>query len=331
VKVDFERFFSFVHPDDKDLRSRELKEQLTDVSYKDYYFRIITADNQEKILHGQSEVLTDENGDPYKIIGTCQDVTEQKILEKALTEKTVQLEKSNASLQVFAYISSHDLKEPLRKISLLGDRLRILNRGKIDEQSSGLLNKMISSSLRLQQMIDEILSISRINSDERFEDIDLQKLLDEALRVTEHHAEEYLAVIKSDGLPVACVNRTQFHQLFTNLISNSLKFRKQGIAPEISINHDYLSTDEAEATGLNPSKKWLRIRFTDNGIGFDNEYNEKVFALFQRLHSRNFEGTGIGLAICKEIVNHHLGHIHAHGLVGVGATFTIIIPVTRDE
>ncbi|MHA4845471.1 PAS domain-containing sensor histidine kinase [Flavitalea antarctica] len=327
-QITFDRYLSFLHPDDRETRKAGIQEQISNPGHREYYFRIKTPDGAEKILYGQSEVIRNEEGLPYKMIGTCQDVTAQKTLEKTLYDRTIQLQKSNASLKVFAYISSHDLKEPLRKISLFGDRLRMLNESKLDEQSSNILKTIIQSSLRLQQMIDEILSVSKINTDENFEQTNLTDILRDVISSIEPQIEERAAVIRYDPLPEAFVNPIQIRQLFINLISNSLKFVRPNVPPVISITSDFPSINETTEAGLDNSSRYLRIRFTDNGIGFQNDYAEKIFAIFQRLHDKStYKGTGIGLAICREIVGHHGGVISARGELHQGATFTIILPL----
>ncbi|RYF96836.1 MAG: hypothetical protein EOO02_21595, partial [Chitinophagaceae bacterium] len=273
-QITFERYLSFVHPDDREPRKSGIHEQISNPGHREYYFRIKTPDGAEKILYGQSEVLINEEGLAFKMIGTCQDVTAQKTLEKTLYDRTVQLQKSNASLKVFAYISSHDLKEPLRKISLFGDRLRMLNESKLDEQSNSILKTIIQSSLRLQQMIDEILSVSKINTDEHFEQTSLTAILEDVIASIEHQVEEKAATINYDPLPEAFVNPIQVRQLFMNLITNSLKFSRPNIPPVINITSDFPSVREITEAGLENSKRYLRIRFSDNGIGFLNDYAE---------------------------------------------------------
>ncbi|RYY30746.1 MAG: hypothetical protein EOO04_03975 [Chitinophagaceae bacterium] len=328
-QITVDRYLSFIHPDDRQIRANKLAEQLRNPVHNAYYLRIITAAGNEKILYGQSEVLLDETGKPYKMIGTCQDVTAQKTLEKTLYDRTIQLQKSNASLNVFSYISSHDLKEPLRKISLFGDRLRMLNKDKLDEQSKNILNTMIQSSLRLQQMIDEILSVSRINSDEHFTTTSLQGILEDVLNILEPEIGEKNAIVRYDPLPEIYANPIQMQQLFNNLLSNSLKFARPGVAPVITITCDYPEPAELSEMGLDDIVRHLRIRFADNGIGFQKEYAEKIFAIFQRLHDKSaYKGSGIGLAICREIVAHHGGLITADGVLHEGAVFTIVIPLS---
>ena len=325
-KVDFERFISFIHPEDREERIKKLQAQMTLHQLQDYHFRIIANDGTEKILYGQSRVLVDENGIPFKMIGTCQDVTKQKELENTLLQKTIQLERSNASLQDFAFLSSHDLKEPLRKISVFGDKLRISQQNNPDPQSLYALNKIVDSAKKMQQMVDELLSLSRITADHAFSCCNLQDILNDTLQSLDDKITESGAVVKCTDLPEACVNEVQFRQLFENLISNAIKFRKPGVVPVIDITHHCLSREEIAALQLDQSKRYLRMVFADNGIGFPKELSEKIFTIFQRLHRGGYEGTGIGLAICKKIAEHHNGLIYAEATEFVGANFTVVIP-----
>ncbi|MET0298568.1 MAG: PAS domain-containing protein [Flavitalea sp.] len=325
--ITLDRYCTFIHKDDIRQRKEMLDEQINNPGHREYYFRINAADGKEKIIYGQSEVLVDENGKGYKMIGTCQDVTAQKTLEKNLYENTIQLQKTNASLKIFSHISSHDLKEPLRKISLFGDRLRMLNNDKLDDQSRTILQTIIQSSLRLQQMIDQIVSVSRINSEEKFELTDLNCVLNDVLGELSTHIISKNAKINADQLPKLVVNGNQLRQLFMNLIGNALKFSKTDPSPVISITVDKPSLKEINGTGLENMSSYIRIRIKDNGIGFQDIYAEKIFAIFQRLHDKAaYPGNGIGLAVSREIVNHHGGIIHAQGFPGEGSIFTIILP-----
>ena len=324
--LNFERFVSFIHPDDRAERINMLEQQMKDHKLHEYHFRIISADGTEKILYGQSRVLTDEEGVPFKFLGTCQDVTRQKALENTLHQKTTELERSNASLQDFAYISSHDLKEPLRKIAVFGDKLRILEGDGLQPESLKAIDKMTDAARRLQQMVDELLSLSQITSEQQFDRHCLGDILKESLHVLEDKTAESGATITYDALPCARVNEVQIRQLFENLLSNALKFRKEGVPPVISITHANLTKTEIAKLQLDTSVKYLRIEFKDNGIGFSKDLSERIFTIFQRLHRTEFAGTGIGLALCKKIAEHHKGLIYADSEEGEGATFTLVLP-----
>jgi signal transduction histidine kinase len=184
----------------------------------------------------------------------------------------------------------------------------------------------------MQTMISDLLSISMIAGNKSYENYSLQKVLEETLQTLEFKIEQKNAVVHANGLPEAFIVVSQFRQLFQNLISNSLKFVSEEVQPQIHIRHTYLMPEQVSMYQLNPASAYLQIDFSDNGIGFDNEYAGKIFLVFQRLHGRSeYEGSGIGLAICKKIVEHHGGVIYAAGEQGKGATFTIILPAGLEE
>jgi PAS domain S-box-containing protein len=325
--VNFEKFISFVHPEDRKARLHDLEEQLKNYELKEYYFKIIARDGKEKILYGQSQVFADSAGNPMEMVGTCQDVTRQKELENSLYTKTLQLEQSNASLEEFAYISSHDLKEPIRKISLFTDKLRDALEPKLEAEDKYTLDKIISSANRMKRMVDEILSLSRISAENNYSRCSLQKIIQEVVISLEQAIIESNASIIFSDLPDIWVNENRFHQLFFNLISNAIKFRHADRSPVIEISYKDLNASAKHLLPLEKNKRYGAITVRDNGIGFSSEYAQKIFTIFQRLHTRDaYEGTGIGLAICKKIAEQHQGLIYAEGITGEGAVFTVVIP-----
>ena len=270
---------------------------------------------------------TDESGRIQQVLGAALDINQRKEMERSLLYNAFQLEQSNASLEEFAYVASHDLKEPLRKISTFGDRLVTTQLDRLTPDGKIYLNKIVDASQRMQTMISDLLSISMISGNRSFENYSLQKILDDALQTLEYKIEQKNALIQSDPLPEANIIPSQFRQLFQNLLSNSLKFAKEEVQPVITITHRFLKPEELPEVKLSESPHYHKIEFIDNGIGFENEFAGKIFAIFQRLHGRSeYEGTGIGLAICKKIVEHHGGVIYASGVPDKGATFTIILP-----
>ncbi|GAA4465967.1 hypothetical protein GCM10023189_47410 [Nibrella saemangeumensis] len=269
----------------------------------------------------------DRKGNVQQVLGAALDISEQKDMERSLFQKTLQLQQSNASLKEFAYIASHDLKEPLRKISTFGDRLLVTQYENLTTDGQAALSKIIDSSQRMQLMINDILSVSMISGDVSFQPFSLQTILKEVLQTLEHRIESKNAVIEADKLPVLNIVPSQFRQLFQNLLSNSLKFAREDVAPKIHISCTYLSAEEVGQFNMPKAKRYIQLTFTDNGIGFDNRFAGKIFAIFQRLHNKNdYEGTGIGLAICKKIVENHGGVIFASGIPDQGSTFTVILP-----
>ncbi|HZY82377.1 MAG TPA: ATP-binding protein [Cyclobacteriaceae bacterium] len=244
-----------------------------------------------------------------------------------LERRTRELQESNASLEEFAYAASHDLKEPLRKISVF---IRMLGESVKDagEREQSWYQRIEASAERMRNLIDDLLSLSLLSAEAKPTNNSLKRIFDDSMQMLEGAIEETKAVIITSGLPEATVIPSQFGLLFQNLVSNSLKFTKAGVAPEIRVTHRSIGPAEAqEVYGLARQACW-EIKVSDNGIGFDNNYGEKIFAVFQRLHNKNdYEGTGIGLAICRKVVKNHGGTIVAKGEPGKGATFTVVIPM----
>lgn len=268
------------------------------------------------------------DGKISEVLGAALDITERREIEEKLFRQTMELQQSNKSLEEYAYVASHDLKEPLRKISTFGDRLFTTNNASLDNEGRNFLEKIISSSNRMQQMINDLLSVSMITGNKEFELFSLKNILDDTIQTLDYKIEENHAVIKSDHLPKAYIVPSQFRQLFQNLLSNSLKFIRPGVPPHITISHKYLHPGEVKSYNLAKANKYLQINFKDNGIGFDKQFTEKIFTIFQRLHNRSeYEGTGIGLAICRRITENHGGTIMAWSEPNKGSIFTIIIPI----
>jgi PAS domain S-box-containing protein len=266
-------------------------------------------------------------GNVQQILGAALDINKRKEMERTLLQNSFQLEQSNSSLEEFAYVASHDLKEPLRKISTFGDRMAATQMEKLTDDGRIYLKKIVDASQRMQVMIDDLLSVSMISGNRSFENYSLQSILEDARQAVEFKIEQKGAIINSTPLPEANIVPSQFRQLFQNLLSNSLKFVREGVQPVINISYKILKPPEVEHLQLPKVPRYLQLEFEDNGIGFENEFAGKIFQIFHRLHGRSeYEGTGIGLAICKKIVEHHGGLIFANSEPGRGAKFTIILP-----
>ena len=294
----------------------------------EFQYRLRHANGEYRWFHTFGTVFSrDSHNQVEHILNISLDITEKIKAEQVLLQKTTELEQSNRSLEEFAFIASHDLKEPLRKISTLTDRLVLIENTNLSDDGKLYLQKVVSSSIRMQQMVDDLLSLAQVASDRAFRRVSLQTLLAEVLQTFEQKIEETNAKIISNGLPNAVVVPSQFRQLFQNLVSNSLKFRKAEGSAVLNISHDYLTAHATAHLNLQPADRYLQLTFSDNGIGFDNKFLPKIFSIFQRLHPRNkYEGTGIGLSICKKIVENHGGVILADGKVNEGAKFTVILP-----
>ncbi|MBC7851485.1 MAG: PAS domain-containing protein, partial [Chitinophagaceae bacterium] len=249
---------------------------------------------------------------------------ELKIASSELEATNHKLEQSNLDLLQFASVASHDLKEPLRKIQAFGNLLSDRVKNRLDERENNYLNKVVSSSSRMQGLIEDILTLSRLSNNETpFDDVDLNDVVRQIVEDLEVSIREKGAELKIHSLPVVKGIRGQMHQLFQNLISNAIKFNSSNPIVEVAIEKDV--TEFAKKLSVDPAN-YHAIYVQDNGIGFDQRYNEKIFGIFQRLEKTSYEGTGIGLAIVKKIVDNHKGFIKAVSSEGEGARFIILIP-----
>jgi len=256
--------------------------------------------------------------------GIVHDITEQKIIEEQLRRHAAALERSNSDLQDFAYVSSHDLQEPLRKIQSFGDRLLSKERENLSETGKDYLDRILNAASRMQRLIDDLLSFSRVTTKAKpFIQVDLNEILKEVLSDIEVSIEKSGAIIDAEKLPVIQGEPTQMRQLFQNLISNALKFRKDGVKPIIKIySKNIQRRDHLTST---PGDQSIELYFEDNGIGFSEKYLDKIFNIFQRLEGQKYEGSGVGLAICRKIATHHGGTITAKSTLGEGATFIVTL------
>jgi light-regulated signal transduction histidine kinase (bacteriophytochrome) len=291
------------------------------------------------------EAYREGDGTISGIMAVATEVTEQVIarqkIEELVAERTRELEvanqslqKSNAELSQFAYITSHDLQEPARKISTFVEILSKSLGENIDHRSKTYLNKIDRSATRMLALIRDVLSFSRLDEErQEFVEVDLNATLDAAKSDFELLIEERHCIIENNMLPVIEAIPVQMSQLFGNLISNSLKFVSPSISPVISILANFLSEDEFDLyPELTRGVPHYRISFKDNGIGFNQANADQIFNIFQRLHSRaEFDGTGIGLAMCKKIAENHGGNIQAISEPGKGATFEVILPAIQQS
>ena len=269
--------------------------------------------------------------EPLKIIAIARELDEWqldalKIFIEVSQERAARLQESNDNLRDFAYVASHDLKEPLRKISTLGDRLQTERNG-LSAEGKVYLEKMINASIRMQKMVDDLLSLSQISSDKRFEVVSLDQLMADVLQTFEPRIGSMGATVHVDKLPDAEVVPSQFRQLFQNLVGNALKFASKDRPLVLRITCSMLDKAVIGEVNIRNAPSYLKLVFSDNGIGFDNKFADKIFNVFQRLNSRSeYDGAGIGLAICRRIVENHGGYIQANCSPGKGSEFTIVIP-----
>lgn len=253
------------------------------------------------------------------------DITKIKNYEADLENKVLELNRSNHELEEFAYIASHDLQEPLRKIRTFGNRLAEVNENRLDAKSMDYIHRMNDAALRMQTLIGDLMEYSRVSrKNNEAEPVSIHAVWQEVLDDLEMLIEQKQADISSSDLPVMVVNKVKIHQLFYNLLSNSLKFTVPGRKPVISLVYR-VTSEINEQTGK--TSFWHHFLFSDNGIGFNQAYADKVFLLFQRLHGKEeYPGSGIGLSVCKKIVENLDGRISVNSKEGEGTTFTIRFP-----
>ena len=303
---------------------------------------------EQRIIHAQAQVFYDADGNPETLRGTAQDVTKERILQQQLefevkkrTEELQQanaglaqansnLQKNNAELAQFAYIASHDLQEPVRKINIFAKMLED-SLGEVDGPSKNYLNKLNVSAVRMMNLIRDILAYSQLGKEnENFKAVDLNEIAHGVIADFDLIIEQKNAVIEFNELPVVEAIPLQMSQLFGNLISNALKYSREGVPPVIKITASVLSEDEAVLHGIFEAGLYYKFEFRDNGIGFHQDHADQIFNIFQRLHGKTeYAGTGIGLAICKKIAQNHHGDIFARGVKGAGATFVVVLPIVN--
>jgi PAS domain S-box-containing protein len=331
AQLRYETFAAFNHPDDMQMVRDQFQIALEGHLPVNFTYRILAKDGTIKFLHARLQVIDETAENPAKLIGTVQDITQQVQTESSLQQKNAELMRSNANLEEFLFVASHDLKEPVRKIITFADLILTTEKETLSEKGRSHFERMISAARRIQNMIADLLSLSLIGQDHTYQSCDLQAIVREVMEDLDLKIKEMKAVVEFANLPTVYVNHTQFRQLFLNLISNSLKFAKKDVPPAIKISSRPLKLKEVDQLSVFKGMSYIKITFQDNGIGFENMYSDKIFQLFQRLHGKvDYEGTGIGLAVCKKIVENHKGIITASGAPGVGATFTIIIPVAPE-
>lgn len=284
------------------------------------------------IWHSTSKVpLCDTSGKMVGVICLSANITERKHADEQLRHSAAQMERSNQELQEFASVASHDLQEPLRKIMAFGDRLKMKCGEALGQQGSDYLERMQDAAKRMRILIDDILTLSRVTSANKpFVEVDLAQVARGVVSDLELRIEQTGASVEVGFLPKIEADPSQIRQLFQNLISNALKFHPPGQKPVVSVSAKILEVSDYQLPGALPGSEVCQIVVEDNGIGFSAEYAEKIFALFQRLHGRQeYEGTGIGLAVCRKITDRHGGSIMAKSTDGEGATFIVRLPVKQ--
>jgi PAS domain S-box-containing protein len=270
--------------------------------------------------------LIDERGNLMGYAKIIRDITHRRLAEE-IKIYALALEKSNRELQDFAFVASHDLQEPLRKIISFGDFLEKHLGAGLDDKGRHFLERMKSAASRMETLIHDLLMLTRVNTKGRpFALHSLSDVLQEVLQDLETRLAETSGKVEAGTLPEIEADPSQMQQLFQNLLGNALKFHRPGVAPVVEIRSEIVTGDPQFPA------PFCRITFKDNGIGFDIKYSEQIFKAFERLHSQHeYPGSGIGLSICRKIVERHGGTISAEGELGKGATFTVILPLRQNK
>lgn len=331
TQVNLQLYERHIAPDN--LKTMRENNSLLPKNYDFYQHDYEIKDNKDnvKILSTYAKVIRNAEQEITKIIGTTRDVTELKIYERSLENKINELNKSNHELEEFAYVASHDLQEPLRKISTFGQRLQFKLGSKLGDDGNMYVNRMMVATDNMRKLIDNLLELSRISQNQQpTEQVDLSFILKQVLEELDLKIDETNTVITIEKLPVIEAIASQMQQLFANLLNNCIKFRKTDVPLKIDITFKTITAGEKKDLNLSPAENFYSVRVKDNGVGFEQEYAEKIFQIFQRLQGKSeYPGTGIGLSICKKIVLNHKGLIYAKSELGKGATFFIILPKTQ--
>ncbi|GAA4454973.1 hypothetical protein GCM10023189_22210 [Nibrella saemangeumensis] len=274
--------------------------------------------------------VTDEHGETLMTMAIYRDITMTRRYHRQMEQYIVELKRSNESLEQFAYVASHDLQEPLRKIQSFGDVLANQYAYNLGENGADLVGRMQSAASRMSGLIRDLLTYSKLATEHNpHQGVNLNIVLAEVINDLELTLRDKQACIDSDDLPVIKGDPSQLRRVFQNLLSNALKFVRKGVQPYI-----HITTQRVDGTAIpnvalsDEHQAFYEICLTDNGIGFDERYLDRIFVIFQRLHGRNqYAGTGIGLAICKKVMDNHRGYIRASSRMGEGATFRLYLPV----
>jgi PAS domain S-box-containing protein len=307
---------------------QEVRKAVNDKTVSDLEYCIRTKSGNVKIVSVKSKVVVGNDGDLQRIIGVTRDVTALRNFEQEQEKSVRELNRSNKELEEFAYVASHDLQEPLRKISMFSERLKVKFENVVDKEGQMFLNRIQASADNMKGLIDNLLEFSRVNRNERtFSELNLEEVLNTVISNLELKIEETGTKIQVSLLPTVQAVRSEMEQVFANLLSNAIKFRRNSVTPEIRVTARKASRAEKSKHSLRSGVPYFVIEVSDNGIGFEEQYTEQIFQIFHRLHGKSeYPGSGIGLSICKKILDNHKGVIFAKSVPESGSTFTVIIP-----
>ena len=335
----FEDLLNMVHQEDRERVRRDVRSSLESLGEFDTEFQVIWADGSAHDLTLRGKVYCDETGQPMRTVGVCWDITQRKQTEKAVKSQAEllarlngELKRSNVELEQFAYIASHDLQEPLRKVQAFGTMLTDEYSDKLGDEARDYIRRMLGATDRMKTLINDLLTYSRITTKgQPFASVDLSVTAREVVSDLETVVQETGGRLEIGPLPTLDADATQMRQLLQNMIANGLKYHKDDVPPVVKVEGRLLDNRRHAVLPASDSPSACEITVTDNGIGFEQVYADRIFAPFVRLHGRSskYEGTGIGLAVCRKIVERHGGIIVALSSPGEGATFRITLPVQQ--
>jgi len=324
-------FLQYVHADDRVKVVTAIEKAIKGEADYDCTYRYCRA-GKDKVVWSRGIVLY-KDGKPDMMRGTVMDISELAALHTSLQQKNKELERSNQELSAFTYVASHDLQEPLRKIKTFSTRILETDKENLTATAKDYFTRINASATRMQRLIDDLLTLSRTQTrTHHVEPLDLNTLLFEIRNFYKDAIEEKRLVIEASELPQIHAVPIQAQQLFENILGNSIKYARPGIIPQVRISAEKVRGEQIPLKGPEAAKDYHKISFSDNGIGFDQRYAEKIFEVFQRLHGMNqYPGTGIGLSICKRIMENHSGFITAKGKVNEGAVFDVYFPCGNSK
>lgn len=327
--AEIDLYKNLIHEEDRPLFDAHLQKLKSGEDFAQLQYRIKNKNGTYSHLASKDLIYKrDENGKATQYVSVTTDISDIKTAQKQLISKNKELEEKNDELNSFASVASHDLKEPLRKINMFSNLILDRDFENISEKSKHNLKRITVSIDRMQQLIDDLLSYSELNTSAIYlEATDLNTVVDKVLSDLKETIEESNAKFEISDLPELQIIPSQFSQVFTNLFHNAIKYAKKDETPLIKVTAKTIMGEEISDPDAEPNQHYCQIDVTDNGIGFPSEVEDKVFDPFKRFHDREqYSGTGIGLAICKRILQRHNGFITAKSEVNQGATFSIFMP-----
>jgi PAS domain S-box-containing protein len=328
IGAPFKNYFT-----DPDRAEAGIKLVLSKKKVTNYELTARDRDAKETVVSYNATTFYDRDRRLQGVFAAARDITDRKRVDEKLKLYSDKLERSNRELQDFAQVASHDLQEPLRKILSFGDRLKTKAGESLDGDSQDYLQRMCNAATRMQSLITDLMAFSRVEiKGQAFVPTDLSVIAREVSADLETRIEQAGGRVEIGDLPIIDADPMQMRQLLQNLIGNSLKYYRAGVPPVVRIYSQKPDARRLQSLDESPGRQFCEILVVDNGIGFDEKYLDRIFTVFQRLHKKGeYEGTGVGLAICRKIVDRHSGAITARSNPGQGATFVVTLPVIQPK